>query len=55
MMTSDKNAEISRRILAMMASGMSLEASIDAVLGAGAYERIAGDLYEALRGSPASA
>lgn len=46
-----KNAEISRRILAKVAEGLSLPEAFDAVLGAGAYERLAGDVYETLRAS----
>lgn len=44
-----KNAEISARILALRAAGMTIREAIDAVLGEGAYKQIAGDLYDALR------
>jgi hypothetical protein len=40
---------ISVRILAAMASGMTVQQAVDAVLGVGSFEKIAGDLYEALR------
>ena len=42
--------KISAAILAEMArNGGNLAAAVNAVLGAGAYERIAGDLYDRLR------
>ena len=43
------NAEISRRILNLVASGVELRAAIDAVLGAGTFASVASDLYDALR------
>lgn len=43
------NALISARILALVAAGMDLPAAMDQVLGAGTYERVAGELYDALR------
>jgi hypothetical protein len=43
------NQKISARILEHVAAGMTLAQAIDAVLGAGAHARLAGDLYEALR------
>jgi hypothetical protein len=48
MKTSIKNAEISRRILAKIAEGMTLRAAFDAVLGEGRYDSMIGDLYETL-------
>lgn len=44
-----KNATISARILANVAAGMTVDQAIDAVFGEGAYQQIAGDLYDALR------
>lgn len=43
------NATISARILVLMSTGMTLNAAIDAVLGAGSYEKLAGEIYNALR------
>ena len=44
-----RNGEISRRILAGVAAGLPLDAAFDAVMGAGAYAKVAGDVYEDLR------
>jgi len=44
-----KNAEISRRILAGIKSGMTMQAAFDAVLGTGAHAKMSGELYDALR------
>jgi hypothetical protein len=44
-----KNAAISAAILAKTQAGTSLSEAIDAVLGAGTYARLAGDIYESLR------
>ena len=44
-----KNAEISRRILARIANGATVAQAVDAVLGAGTFDGLAGDIYEALR------
>ncbi len=46
-------AAISARILANIAAGMSMQDAIDAVLGAGTFAKIAGDVYDALRGEAA--
>lgn len=43
------NAAISLRIMTLVASGMELKDAIDAVLGAGMFDKIASDLYESLR------
>jgi uncharacterized protein YoaH (UPF0181 family) len=43
------NETISLRILVLMHQGMSIKEAIDAVLGAGTYEVIAGEIYEKLR------
>lgn len=48
-MHSLKNAQISALILARVQAGMPLRNAIDAVLGAGTFERLAGEIYEALR------
>lgn len=40
---------ISARILALVASGSSLEDAVDSVLGAGTYRKLAADLYAAFR------
>jgi hypothetical protein len=45
----NKNPQISAAILARVAAGASLPEAVDAVLGAGAYAKLAGDVYDALR------
>ena len=45
----NKDPIISAKILAAMASGMELTAAFDSVLGVGAYAKMAGELYDALR------
>jgi hypothetical protein len=45
----DKNAAISRMILDKVASGMALQFAFDAVLGAGRYESLVSEVYDALR------
>lgn len=47
--TAEKNALISAAILAHKAAGLSTREAFDRVLGAGAFERMASDLYEALK------
>ena len=47
------NAKISAAILANIACGMALPQAFDAVLGEGAYAKLAGDLYDALRAKAA--
>lgn len=44
-----KNAEISRRILAKIAEGLTVQAAMDAVLGEGTAARVIGEVYDALR------
>lgn len=44
-----KNAAISAAIMAHRENGMSLRDAFDAVLGEGAYAKLASDLYDALR------
>ena len=48
-MDAAKTSEISRRILAKVAEGMSLPEAFDAVLGDGRYDALAGEVYAALR------
>ena len=47
------NSKISAAILANIAAGMTLPQAFDAVLGKGAYAKLAGDLYDALRAKAA--
>ena len=47
MPTELKNAAISLRILEIIALGNTVQQAIDAVLGAGTYEKIASDVWEA--------
>lgn len=44
-----KNAAISAAILMKLAEGASMKDAVDGVLGAGWFDRIVGDLYDALR------
>ncbi len=43
------NALISAAILARVQKGMSMKDAMDEVLGAGTYEKLAGDVYDQLR------
>lgn len=43
------NAKISAAIVANMQNGMTLPEAYDAVFGAGAYVKMAGEMYDALR------
>ena len=47
------NANISALILSKIAAGMTIEAAINATFGEGAYNRIAGEIYDALRAKAA--
>lgn len=49
------NQKISAAILAHRANGKSVKEAIDAVLGAGTFEKLAGDLYDALNAKAAAA
>lgn len=49
-----KNAQISAAILANVAKGMDLPTAYDAVFGEGAYIKMAGDIYDALRAKAAA-
>lgn len=42
--------KISGRILVLIQGGMSVPEAFDAVLGAGAYAKLASDLHDAFRG-----
>lgn len=44
-----KNAQISAAILANMNKGMNIKEAFDAVIGEGAYMKLAGEVYHALR------
>jgi len=47
------NAKISAAIIAHRAAGKSLPEAVDAVLGAGTYAALAGNLYDAIRATAA--
>ena len=44
-----KQQIISAKILANVANGMDLRTAFDAVLGEGAYVKLAGEVYDTLR------
>ena len=44
-----KSQAISALILARVANGETLKQAFDAVLGAGAYDRLAGEVWESLQ------
>ena len=44
-----KNAAISAKILANLQSGMTFEQAFDAVIGNGAYAKLAGEVYDAMQ------
>lgn len=44
-----KNSIISAAIYAKMGEGMTLPQAIDAVLGSGTFEKLAGEVYDELR------
>jgi len=46
---SDKNAAISAAIIAHVDAGMTPRQAIDTVLGSGAFDRIAGEIWEAFQ------
>ncbi len=50
-MKSSASATISALILANVAAGMSLPESMDAVLGTGSFDKMAGDVYDNLTGA----
>jgi len=45
----DINFKISARILALVNSGKTLPEAFDEILGEGAYSKLAGELYDAMR------
>lgn len=45
----EMNAKISASIVKNIQAGMGIQAAVDAVLGAGAYMKLAGEIYDALR------
>ena len=45
----NKNETISARILVKLAEGMSIEQAVDFVLGAGAFQKLAGEIHDTLR------
>ena len=45
----DKNTVITVAIGTLLQAGIAVDAAIDAVLGQGAYLKMAGEIYEALR------
>jgi|GEM_PF-2921977 len=49
-----KNAEISAQILARTTAGATPQQAFDAVLGEGAYRKMADDLYDSLRAKAAA-
>ena len=50
MTTAQKNAKISGMIMARVQNGQTLAGAFDSVLGSGAFERVAGEVWETLRG-----
>lgn len=47
--TTDKNAVITVAIGTLVKSGVDVQTAMDAVLGQGAYMKMAGEVYDALR------
>lgn len=47
--TMTKNQAISALILAEVAQGKTIQQAFDAVIGEGAYEQLAGEIWEALQ------
>lgn len=47
------NAKISAAILAQVAAGMSLPEAFDSIIGPGAFSKLAGEVYDALRAKAA--
>jgi hypothetical protein len=44
-----KNQIITAKIVALLAAGLTIEAAIEQVFGAGSFEKIAGQIYDMLR------
>lgn len=49
MTTEQKNAKLSSMIMCRVQNGETLTAALDAVLGAGTFDRLAGEVWETLR------
>jgi hypothetical protein len=49
MNTTDKNAVITVAIGTLVKAGVDIKEAVDAVMGEGAYRKIAGMVYESLR------
>jgi hypothetical protein len=49
-----KNAAISAKILDQIKAGKTLQQAFDAVLGEGAYAKMAGELYEEMKAKAAA-
>lgn len=47
--TMTKDQVITARLLAHVANGMTIDRAYDAVFGAGAYLKLAGEIYDELR------
>jgi hypothetical protein len=47
--TAEKNALINTAIVAGLKSGLTIDQAVDAVMGEGAYKKIAGIVYHQLR------
>lgn len=45
----NKNAQITEKLASLIAGWMDVKQAINTVFGAGAYEKITGDIYDALR------
>lgn len=43
------NAKIAARIVALMNTGMDIRTAFDAVIGTGAYDALAAEVYDALK------
>jgi hypothetical protein len=54
MNTTDKNAVITVAIGTLVKAGADIQVATDAVLGEGAYKRLAGMVYEQLRAKAAA-
>ena len=47
------NAIISARILTLVQSGKTIPEAMDSVLGAGAFAKLAGEVYDGIKGKAA--
>ena len=45
----NKNQTISARIAVKLSEGMTIEQAVDFVLGAGAFQKLTGEIYDTLR------